>query len=134
MPAPGQRKAHYKRRSEVSLKTIQELIADTTKHVTTMDAAAAKRERAENGGYLIDVREPGEVAVKQARGTHNIPRGVLEMKITELCPVAGDPIYLHCASGGRARLSAAQLLLMGYQHVVAINNDVDEVCRIFSDE
>ena len=118
----------------MSLKTIQQLIADTTKHVPTLDAATAKRERAENGGYLIDVREPGEVAMKQAQGAHNIPRGVLEMKITELCPVASDPIYLHCASGGRARLSAAQLLLMGYQQVVAISNDVDEVCRIFSDD
>ena len=118
----------------MSLKTVPELIADTTQHVETMDAATAKRQRAEYGGYLIDVREPAEVALKQAQGAHNIPRGVLEMKIGELCPVQGDPIYLHCASGGRARLAAAQLLVMGYRNVVAISNDVDEVCRVFCDD
>ncbi len=116
------------------LKTIKELVAETTSHVATMDAATAKREQAENGGYLIDVREPAEVQIKATRGSHNIPRGVLEMKISELCPREDDPIYLHCASGGRARLCASQLLLMGYRNVVAINNEVDEVCRIFSDE
>jgi phage shock protein E len=116
------------------LKTLQELISESTGAVQTMDPATARRERAENGGYLIDVREPQETPVNAVPGAHNIPRGILEMQITALCPDADDPIFVHCASGGRARLSAVQLMVMGYRNVVAITGSVEEVCRVFNDE
>ena len=116
------------------LKSLQQLISETTSGVETMDPVTARRMRAENGGYLIDVREPPETEVSAVPGAHNIPRGILEMKITELCPDPDDPIYIHCASGGRARLSAAQLMKMGYRNVVAISGNVDDVCRAFTDD
>ena len=116
------------------LKSLQQLISETTSGVETMDPATARRHRAENGGYLIDVREPPETQVNAVPGAHNIPRGVLEMKIIELCPDPDDPIYIHCASGGRARLSAAQLMKMGYRNVFAITGNVDDVCRAFADD
>ena len=71
---------------------------------------------------------------KSAAKSYNIPRGVLEMKITEVCPDANAPIYLHCASGGRARLAAEQLLRMGYLRVAAISCNIDDVCRAFQDD
>ena len=116
------------------LKTLQELIAETTGHVRTADSATAKNESTANGGYLIDVREPGEVQQQPSRGSHNIPRGVLEMKITDLCSDATAPIYLHCASGGRARLAADQLIRMGYENVTAVTCSIDNVCRVFENE
>ena len=116
------------------LKSLQQFISETTAGVNTMDAATARRMRAENGGYLIDVREPPETQTHAVPGAHNIPRGILEMKITELCPDPDDPIYIHCASGGRARLSAAQLMKMGYRNVTAITGNVEDVCRAFAGE
>ena len=113
------------------LKTLPELIAETTAHVRILDSATAKIEHAANGGYLIDVREPVEAQQKSPAGSHNIPRGILEIKITEICPEAGHHIYLHCASGGRARLAADQLLRMGYHNVTAISCGVDDICLAF---
>ncbi|MEH6584330.1 MAG: rhodanese-like domain-containing protein [Halioglobus sp.] len=116
------------------LKSLPELIAETTAHIRTVDAKTAKAERALNNGFLIDVREPAEADVKSAVGSTNIPRGILEMKITGVCTDVDTPIYLHCASSGRARLATEQLLRMGYQNVTAISCDIDKVCRAFQDD
>lgn len=115
------------------MKSLQALIAESTGHVRTLNSACAKDEYRENSGYLIDIRENAEVKAKPVTASHHIARGVLEMKIGELCSDANAPIYLHCASGGRARLAAAQLLLMGYQDVTAISDDIDTVCEAFND-
>jgi rhodanese-related sulfurtransferase len=42
------------------------------------------------------------------------------MKMLELEKDAAKPIYLHCASGARAKLSAEQLIKMGYENVSVI--------------
>jgi phage shock protein E len=113
------------------LKTIPQLIQETTAHVRVLDATHASAECRERNGLLIDVREPAEAQAKAPAGSHNIPRGIIEMKISTLCPDADAKIYLHCATGGRARLAAAQLLAMGYEDVTAISCGVDDVCAIF---
>jgi phage shock protein E len=113
------------------LKTLPQLIQETTGHVRVLDAAHASAECRDYSGLLIDVREPAEAQAKSPAGSHNIPRGVIEMKITALCPDANAKIYLHCAAGGRARLAAAQLLAMGYKDVTAISCGVDDVCEVF---
>ena len=115
------------------LISLPELIQRTTGHVATVDALTARREIKVHGGTLIDVREPQEVATKAALGTHAIPRGILEMKISELCSDENSIIYLHCASGGRARLAASQLMAMGYKNVYAISCNVDDICMAFTD-
>ncbi|MEH6590412.1 MAG: rhodanese-like domain-containing protein [Halioglobus sp.] len=113
------------------LKTLPQLILETTGHVRVLDAAQASTECRERNGLLVDVREPAEAQAKSPAGSHNIPRGVIEMKISTLCPDADAKIYLHCATGGRARLAAAQLLTMGYEDVTAISCSVDDVCAVF---
>ena len=113
----------------MALKTIPELVAEARARVRCLSASEAKAEIALNQGILVDVREPGEAAAKAAKGAINIPRGVLEMKIGELCANADQHIYIHCATGGRASLAAEQLLRMGYQKVTAITCGADEVCR-----
>lgn len=116
------------------LKSLQELIAETTSEVRVTDARNALSERADNGGLLIDVREPIEAQEKSPTGSKNIPRGVLEMKISALCPSPDAAIYLHCASGGRARLAAEQLRRMGYRNVTAISCPIDTVCEVFNND
>lgn len=115
----------------MSLLTVPELVGQARAKVRSLDAAGAKAEIVENRGLLIDVREPAEVAAKPVHGSINIPRGVLEMKIGELCPRADQPIYIHCATGGRAALAAEQLQRMGYQNVQALACSVDEVSVLF---
>lgn len=113
------------------LLTVPQLVAQAREKVRSVDLVTAKAEIAANQGLLIDVREPAEVQARPVGGSINIPRGVLEMKIGELCPRADQPIYIHCATGGRAALAAEQLMRMGYQQVSALACSVDEVCAAF---
>jgi len=89
-------------------------------------------EQQENNGLLLDVREPAEVNAKPATNSINIPRGVLEMKLLEMCQDATKPIYIHCASGARATLSAIQLQRLGFENVNVITCGIDDVCYLQS--
>ncbi|MFY8351722.1 rhodanese-like domain-containing protein [Pseudoalteromonas sp. SSM20] len=113
------------------LKTIPDLIKLASENVKKVDSAQAKAEIAQNNGLLIDVREPAEHAIKNAVGAINIPRGVLEMKLVEIEKDADRPIYLHCATGGRATLAAEQLQRVGYNKVTVISCKAESVCETF---
>ncbi len=112
----------------MSLKPLQELVAETKASVHCLSPeAAAEVFKEDSNALIIDVREPGEVAEKQARGTINIPRGVLEMKITDYTMDPDCPIYLHCASGGRAALAASALEHMGFNKVSILDANCDDL-------
>ncbi|MDG1733031.1 MAG: rhodanese-like domain-containing protein [Thalassotalea sp.] len=107
------------------LKAIPELIMQAAQNVRRIPANQAKGEIAENNGLLIDVREPQEFVASAADGAINIPRGVLEMRLVELEKDAKRPIYLHCATAGRATLAAEQLARVGYENVTCISCKFD---------
>ncbi|RLQ23318.1 rhodanese-like domain-containing protein [Seongchinamella sediminis] len=109
------------------LKTVPELVAEARTDLRCVDAATATAEVNENQGTIVDVRELIEVENLNAPHSLNIPRGILEMKITELVPDENHPIYLHCATGGRATLAAEQLKRMGYRKVTVITCPIDTV-------
>lgn len=109
------------------LKTIPELVAEASDGLRCISAEEAFRECASNGGHVIDVREPGEVDLHPVPGSLHIPRGVLEMKMLELSQDPQTPIYIHCASGVRARLAAVQLRNMGFTQVAAIGCNIEQV-------
>ena len=112
----------------MSLKTLQELVAETKSSLHCLTPQAAREAMEGNSDALvIDVREPGEVADKRPRGTINIPRGILEMKITDHTMDPDQPIYLHCATGGRAALAAASLEHIGFRNVNIIDCSCDDL-------
>jgi len=112
----------------MSLKTLQELVAETKTSLQCLTPQAAQELLLEHSDALvIDVREPGEVAEKRPTGTINIPRGVLEMKITEQTTDPDLNILLHCATGGRAALAAVALEHMGFRNVSIIDCSCDEL-------
>jgi rhodanese-related sulfurtransferase len=115
------------------LKSVPALIEEVAGGVRTIDAATAKTECAQRNGVVIDIREPQEVDIKSAKGAVHVPRGLLEFKLPEIVPDHDRPLYLHCASGGRARLGAEQLHRLGYTDVTAISCGIDTVCEVFSD-
>jgi phage shock protein E len=110
------------------LLSLPELIKQAAQNVRRLDAVAAYAECRQNNGTVVDVREPIEVSEKSADGSINIPRGVLEMKIVDVCPEPQQPVYIHCATGGRATLAAEQLQRIGYSNVTAIASSLDEIC------
>lgn len=112
----------------MSLKTLQEIVAETKGSLHCLTPQAARELLSEKSDALvIDVREPGEVAEKRPAGTINIPRGVLEMKITEQTTDPDRAILLHCATGGRAALAAAALEHMGFRNVSIIDCNCDDL-------
>lgn len=113
------------------LTSIPDLLKVITPNQRRIDAEQAKQEISENKGLLIDVREPAEHATNPAVGAINIPRGLLEMKLMEIEKDASRPIYLHCASGARATLSAEAITRIGYENVTVITCNAKQVCEAF---
>lgn len=110
------------------LKTVPELVAEARAHLRCVDSETAVAEIGANDGTIVDVREMVEVGNLAAPHSVNIPRGILEMKIGEAIPDENHPIYLHCATGGRASLAAEQLVKMGYSNVAVITCSIENVC------
>ena len=110
------------------LKKIPEIIAQARLSLNTITAQEAVAKCKAVDGIMVDVREPAEYAQKSALGTINIPRGVLEMKMLELCPNDEQAIFIHCATGARATFSAEQLLRVGYKNVWVITCKLEDIC------
>jgi phage shock protein E len=107
--------------------SVPELVKLASENVRRIDANTAFKEVSTNDGVIIDVREPGEVSSNPTKDTVNIPRGVLEMKVPDICNDPERAIYLLCATGGRATLAAEQLLRIGYANVSAISCDIETI-------
>ncbi len=112
--------------------TVSELIAAAKSQCNCMDPLRAKLffDRHDDA-IIIDVREPHEANESSLIDSTNIPRGLLEMKITSLCENPNTPILIHCAAGGRASLSASTLQMMGYSNVHVIDSKYDEIKHVF---
>jgi len=105
---------------------IPELLRRIAPQVRTLSAADALSEsRRQPRALVIDVREPDEVAQQPISGSLNIPRGVLEMRLSSQHGDPDQPIYIHCATGARATLAAEQLQRIGYRRVSVIGCPLD---------
>ena len=93
--------------------TAQQMIDEAKKMVDTVDVEKVKALRG-SGALVLDVREPNEWQEGHLEGAVAIPRGVLEMKISDEESDHQRLIVTYCASGGRAALAAATLQQMGY--------------------
>ena len=76
---------------------------------------------------LLDVREADEFQAGHIPGAINIPRGVLEFKLSNdpaLCARELN-IVLYCKTSGRAALAACSLQAMGYRQVQSLAGGFD---------
>lgn len=85
-------------------------------------------EKIDNGDMilLLDVREPNEYNAGYIPGAVNIPRGVLEFKISNeafweeamlYMPLPDEEIIVYCRKGKRSILAAQTLQQMGYSNI-----------------
>lgn len=112
--------------------TLKQIIRQIKQHVPHIDCEEAAQRRKADHGLLIDVREPSEHSEQNTPEAINIPRGVLEMKITALESDLTRPIYLHCASAIRAALSAEQLRRIGYENVFVVTGELSNIIQAHS--
>lgn len=104
------------------MKTPEQIVSAAKEAVSTCTPAdAAQRSRADRALFVLDVRESGEYEQAHLKVSVNVPRGLLEWKISSVCPDPDARILVHCATGGRAVLSAKTLIDMGYRNVTAVD-------------
>jgi len=108
------------------MKSASDLVAEAKariREVGLAEAEAAIRE----ADVLVDVREPDEYRSGHIPGSVNVPRGLLEFKLSSDAALAdrGLRFVIYCKSSGRAALAAAAMNDMGYLHVKSIAGGFD---------
>ncbi|MCW3150364.1 rhodanese-like domain-containing protein [Stutzerimonas stutzeri] len=111
------------------MKTAHDLVEQAKAQIHEIqlaDAEAAIRA----ADVLIDVREGEEYHEAHIPGAVNIPRGVLEFKLSNTPELGARDlnILLYCKTSGRAALAAAALQEMGYLQVKSIAGGFDAWC------
>ncbi|HEY3433539.1 MAG TPA: rhodanese-like domain-containing protein [Rhodocyclaceae bacterium] len=108
-------------------KSAHELVQEAKKSIKEGTSAEISQHIAVAGSLLIDVREPEEFVQGHIPGAINIPRGMLEFKISNE-PTLQDlqrPVVLYCKSSGRSALAAVALKTMGFQNVISLTGGFD---------
>jgi len=108
-------------------KPAHELVQEAKKSVRECAAAEIHDRLAVPGTLLIDVREPDEYRQGHIAGAINIPRGMLEFRLSNE-PGLQDtarPIVVYCKTSGRAALSVVALQSMGFADVVSLAGGFD---------
>lgn len=108
-------------------KPAHELVLEAKKSVRECTPAELHDRLAQSPTLLVDVREPDEYRQGHIAGAVNIPRGMLEFRISNepsLQDVA-RPIAVYCKTSGRAALSVVALQSMGFGNVVSLAGGFD---------
>jgi rhodanese-related sulfurtransferase len=108
------------------MKNAHDLVLEAKKIITEVPENQAEKYIGE-ADLLIDVREADEFANGHLAGAMNIPRGLLEFKMsgTETLMARDLNIVLYCKTSGRAALAAQTLQAMGYKSVTSIAGGID---------
>ncbi|MDZ7855030.1 rhodanese-like domain-containing protein [Sphaerotilus sp.] len=108
------------------MKTAHDLVTAARARITECPLAEAEPALL-NAELVLDVREPDEYAAGHLPGAVNIPRGLLEFKVsaTPALERRDLKIVVYCKTGGRAALAACSLQEMGYVSVQSVAGGFD---------
>lgn len=108
------------------MKTVHDMVEEAKGHIQEVNVDEAKQAIAD-ADYLIDVREEDEFHAGHIEGAINIPRGVLEFKLSSEEALADrmQKVVLYCKSSGRSALAAEAMKEMGYQQVVSLAGGIE---------
>ena len=100
------------------MSTVQDELARLRREIpeVTPEAVAA-RVTADDGTFVVDVREQDEWNDGHLPAAEHVSRGFLEFRIEQACPDKSRPVVLYCRSGARSLLAAGSLRAMGYTDV-----------------
>jgi rhodanese-related sulfurtransferase len=108
------------------MKTAHDLVTAAKARIHEVDVGDADS-AIQVADALIDVREADEFHAGHIPGAINIPRGLLEFKLSnDLELVARDiKLVIYCKTSGRSALAACALHEMGYLNVQSIAGGFD---------
>ncbi|MBP8852374.1 MAG: sulfurtransferase [Moraxellaceae bacterium] len=108
------------------MKTAHDLVEEARQHIDEVSPEAAETLMRE-ADAVIDVREPDEYQSGHIPGAINIPRGLLEFRLSNSPELAARDlnVMLYCKTSGRAALAARSLADMGYLQVRSIEGGYD---------
>jgi len=100
--------------------TAKDFVSEAKKDVCEVSVSEAKGILDKGGSVFLDCREPKEFKMGHVPGAVNIPRGLMEWKVSKKISDKNAKIVVYCKVGGRGCLSACTLCRMGYKNVVNI--------------
>jgi len=108
------------------VKSAHDLVAEAKARIHEIDLDAADA-AIRDADVLLDVREADEFHAGHIPGAVNIPRGLLEFKLSNTPELSARDlnIVLYCKTSGRAALAACALHDMGYLQVQSIEGGFD---------
>lgn len=108
------------------MKTAHDLVATAKSRIQEISVSDAEQ-AIQEAAILLDVREPDEYAAGHLQGAVNIPRGLLEFKMSGSPELSARDlnIVVYCKTSGRAALAASTLHEMGYLQVKSIAGGFD---------
>ena len=98
----------------------KDFVAEAKKDICEVSVSDAKGTLDKGGCVFLDCREPKEFKMGHVPGAVNIPRGLMEWKVSKKIPDKNAKIVVYCKVGGRGCLSTCTLCRMGYKNVVNI--------------
>ncbi|WP_420231216.1 rhodanese-like domain-containing protein [Pseudomonas sp. ABY48] len=103
------------------MKTAHDLVVIAKSHIQEVNVQAAEAAIRE-ADVLIDVREADEFQAGHIPGAINIPRGLIEFKLSNDPQLSSRDLklVLYCKTSGRSALAAKSLEEMGYLQVRSI--------------
>ena len=108
-------------------RSAHELVKEAKKSIQECAPEDIEKRVKSAGTLVIDVREPDEYLKGYIPGAINIPRGLLEFRITNDATLQDieRPIVVYCKTSGRAALSVITLQSMGFKKVVSLSGGFD---------
>ncbi|MDX1369722.1 rhodanese-like domain-containing protein [Pseudomonas sp.] len=108
------------------MKSAHDLVTEAKARIHEIDLDTAEASIRE-ADVLLDVREADEFHAGHIPGAVNIPRGLLEFKLSNTPELSARDlkIVLYCKTSGRAALAACALHDMGYLQVQSIAGGFD---------
>jgi len=108
------------------MKTVHEMVQAAKTEIREVPLEESE-EAIKQADMLIDVREADEYHAGHIPGAVNIPRGILEFKLTNdpALEDRGLNMVIYCKNSGRSALSAKAMKEMGYIHVQSISGGIE---------
>lgn len=108
------------------MKSAHDLVTEAKSHIHEVDLDAADA-AIRDADVLLDVREADEFHAGHIPGAVNIPRGLLEFRLSNTPELSSRDLHivLYCKTSGRAALAACAMHDMGYLNVQSIAGGFD---------